>query len=328
MIFGPRPLADALGCILAHSVRLPAGRLRKGIVLNDSHIAQLHAAGMSAVIAAQLEPGDVDENAAAAALGAALLDGTSGIRATPATTGRVNLVATTPGVVQIAPGKVTALNAVNPMITLACVAPHHQIHDGGMIGTVKIISYAVPQTDLSQACTAARGAVALAQPLGLSATLIITQIADGADESKAIAATTARLTALDATLTDVQTVPHDTSALTSALQRCDTDITLILTGSATSDAHDVGPSALRAAGGTLLRFGMPVDPGNLLFLGDLRGKPVLGLPGCARAPALNGADMVLSRLLCGVPVTSADIAAMGVGGLLKEIPTRPRPRKG
>jgi len=28
-----------------------------------------------------------------------------------------------------------------------------------------------------------------------------------------------------------------------------------------------------------------------------------------------------------VPVTGADIAAMGVGGLLKEIPTRPQPRE-
>jgi len=65
-----------------------------------------------------------------------------------------------------------------------------------------------------------------------------------------------------------------------------------------------------------------------LFLGDISGRPVIGLPGCARAPALNGADWVLSRVVCGLPVTSADIAAMGVGGLLKEIPTRPQPRRG
>jgi molybdenum cofactor cytidylyltransferase len=72
---------------------------------------------------------------------------------------------------------------------------------------------------------------------------------------------------------------------------------------------------------------MPVDPGNLLFLGDINGRPVIGLPGCARSPALNGADWVLARVVCGIPVRSADIAAMGVGGLLKEIPTRPQPRQ-
>jgi molybdenum cofactor cytidylyltransferase len=31
---------------------------------------------------------------------------------------------------------------------------------------------------------------------------------------------------------------------------------------------------------------------------------------------------------CGLKLTGYDIAAMGVGGLLKEIPTRPQPRDG
>jgi molybdenum cofactor cytidylyltransferase len=105
------------------------------------------------------------------------------------------------------------------------------------------------------------------------------------------------------------------------------EIALILTGSATSDLYDTAPQAVRAAGGTVARFGMPVDPGNLLFLGEQAGRPVVGLPGCARSPALNGADWVLERLACGVAVTGDDIAAMGVGGLLKEIPSRPQLRE-
>ena len=102
----------------------------------------------------------------------------------------------------------------------------------------------------------------------------------------------------------------------------------MLTASATSDPQDVAPAALRAAGGHVEAYGMPVDPGNLLFFGTLAAKPVIGLPGCARSPALNGADWVMERLICGVSLTRADIADMGVGGLLKEIPTRPRPREG
>ena len=72
---------------------------------------------------------------------------------------------------------------------------------------------------------------------------------------------------------------------------------------------------------------MPVDPGNLLFLGSLGTRPVVGLPGCARSPALNGADWVLERLACGLGVDCDAIAAMGVGGLLKEIPLRPQLRE-
>ena len=105
------------------------------------------------------------------------------------------------------------------------------------------------------------------------------------------------------------------------------DLVLILTASATSDPADVAPEAVRAAGGTVSRFGMPVDPGNLLFLGHQGGRPVIGLPGCARSPALNGADWVRERVACGLEVGDGDIAAMGVGGLLKESPARPHPRE-
>ena len=73
---------------------------------------------------------------------------------------------------------------------------------------------------------------------------------------------------------------------------------------------------------------MPVDPGNLLLLGELGGRPVLGAPGCARSPKENGFDWVLHRLLAGIPVTAADIRRMGTGGLLMEIVSRPQPRTG
>jgi molybdenum cofactor cytidylyltransferase len=128
-------------------------------------------------------------------------------------------------------------------------------------------------------------------------------------------------------LATVETVPHTVEAVAAALARAPGDMVLILTGSATSDLHDTAPEGLRRAGGRVERFGMPVDPGNLLFFGTLGPRPVIGLPGCARSPALNGADFVLERLACGMTVTADDVAAMGVGGLLKEIPTRPQPRE-
>jgi molybdenum cofactor cytidylyltransferase len=71
---------------------------------------------------------------------------------------------------------------------------------------------------------------------------------------------------------------------------------------------------------------MPVDPGNLLLTAELDGKPVLGLPGCAKSPKYNGFDMVLERLAARLPVGRAEIVRMGAGGLLAEIPTRPQPR--
>jgi molybdenum cofactor cytidylyltransferase len=72
---------------------------------------------------------------------------------------------------------------------------------------------------------------------------------------------------------------------------------------------------------------MPVDPGNLMLIGQVNGHAVLGAPGCARSPKENGFDWVLVRLLAGLPVRREDVTGMGVGGLLMEIVTRPQPRE-
>lgn len=325
MKFGPVPLTLAAGAILAHSVATPAGRLRKGRVLGAEDIAQIAGAGMEEVIVAALDPGDVTENDAARALAEALVGG--GVTLTDAFTGRVNVLADGPGVAVLDTSAIHAANAVHPMITIATVPPFQQMAGQGMLATVKIISYAVPQDALQAACAAARGALRLAQPMLRSATLIVTEI-PGGPGAKGQAAIADRIAALGGSLEEVTSVPHQDAPLAEAIAQAQTDIVLILTGSATSDPDDVAPSALRAAGGTVERFGMPVDPGNLLFLGALGARPVIGLPGCARSPALNGADWVLARVMCGLTVTDADIAGMGVGGLLKEIPTRPQPRRG
>ena len=324
MRFGPVPLSAALGATLAHSVAVTEGRLRKGRVLTQEDIAALEGAGIEEVIVARLDPGDIDENAGAARLAESLCG--SGLRMSKPFTGRVNLLADGPGVVVMDRAALEAVNAVDPMITLATVPPYQQMGENGMVATIKIISYALPESTVEAACAAAgEGALRLAPPVLRDATLIITDVPGGAG-GKGRAAVEGRLTALNVTLRDVVTVPHRSAPLAEAIAAAETDLVLILTASATSDINDVAPSALRAAGGEVTRFGMPVDPGNLLFLGQLGTRAVIGLPGCARSPALNGADWVLSRLVCGVPVTSADIAAMGVGGLLKEIPTRPQPR--
>src|SRR5690606_12261245 len=52
----------------------------------------------------------------------------------------------------------------------------------------------------------------------------------------------------------------------------------------------------------------------------------IGAPGCARSPKENGFDWLLARMLAGLPVTRDDVTALGVGGLLMEIVTRPQPR--
>jgi molybdenum cofactor cytidylyltransferase len=146
---------------------------------------------------------------------------------------------------------------------------------------------------------------------------------------KAVGTTGKRLSSLGGSLAGERRCAHDAAAIAAALGELKSegcDLYLIAGASAIVDRHDVVPAGIEQAGGTVTHFGMPVDPGNLLLTGEFDGKPVLGLPGCAKSPKYNGFDMVLERLAAGLPVRRAEIVRMGAGGLLAEIPTRPQPR--
>ena len=124
-----------------------------------------------------------------------------------------------------------------------------------------------------------------------------------------------------------RTVSHDPAQLAEVLSATlghQPDLLLVSGASAIVDRRDVIPAAIELAGGHIDHFGMPVDPGNLLLLGTLGPTRVIGLPGCARAPARNGLDMVLERFAANLDVDSGAVVAMGPGGLLKKSPSRRR----
>lgn len=329
MKFGPVPVADAQDAILAHSVFADGRRLRKGRRLSAEDIASLRAAGVTQVTVARLDPDDIPEDAAAAQIAAAVL--APGLSQTAAFTGRANIHAERPGILRVDTRRVAAANNVSEAITLATLPDCSRVAPRQMVATAKIIPYAVPADQLAKA-EAALAAPALHfhpfRPLSVSLILTETPGLKPRLLEKARDSVATRLAALGLDLGSTRTVAHDTAAVAGALGAATGDLILIFGASATSDRGDVCPAAVVAAGGVIDRFGMPVDPGNLLFLGRLGAQNVIGLPGCARSPALNGADWVLERLVAGIPIADADFAAMGAGGLLKEIPTRPQPRQG
>ena len=53
---------------------------------------------------------------------------------------------------------------------------------------------------------------------------------------------------------------------------------MILGSSAIVDIKDKIPEAINFSKGKIIRFGMPVDPGNLLLLGKIKNTHVIGLP--------------------------------------------------
>jgi molybdenum cofactor cytidylyltransferase len=333
MKFGEMPLAEAEGALLAHGVSGEGFSFRKGRRLDRADIDALARSGRASVVAAHLEHDDVAEDEAATAVARAIAGGNLLVSA--AFTGRANLYATASGLVVYDAAALDAVNAVDESITVALLPPYAPIAPRQMAATVKIIPFAAPRgaldAVLDRVATAAPFLrVAPFQPV--RAALIQTRL-PGTKPSvlaKTVEATRARLVALGGSLAADEIVAHENGAVAAALARAaagGAELLLVLGASAVVDRRDVIPSAIVDAGGAVHHFGMPVDPGNLLLFGTLAGRPVIGLPGCARSPKLNGFDWVLQRVAAGMPVGRAEIMRMGAGGLLSEIPTRPLPRQ-
>ena len=204
-----------------------------------------------------------------------------------------------------------------------------------LVATVKIIPFSVPGNVLAVAEALVRQAgspLALHPFHHLKVGLVITELPGLKDSvtEKTIAATEQRVTQLTGSLLPPLHSPHEEAPIGKALESLisqGADLLLVVGASAVVDRRDVGPAGIVKAGGEILHFGMPVDPGNLICLGRIGTTPALVLPGCARSPKLNGIDFVLTRLFAGLPVGPTEVMKMGVGGLLKEIDTRPMPRE-
>jgi molybdenum cofactor cytidylyltransferase len=329
MKFGLTPIEEAEGAVLAHGVRIDDVAYKKGDILTRERRLALDSAGVKCVVAARLEPGDVDENEAALKLANRLAG--QHLRCSPPFTGRVNLFAETAGLALIEPEAIDRVNAVDEAITVATLPCFRAVADGDMVATIKIIPFATQAPTLETALAAApRGAISV-QPFKPMRIGVVSTTLPGLKSSivaKTLRVLEARLKPTGARIAGQEIVPHEIGPLAKALARLieGSDALIAFGASAITDRRDVIPAAIEAIGGRIERFGMPVDPGNLLLLAERHGIPIIGAPGCARSPKENGFDWVLQRLLAGVPIRDADIRAMGVGGLLMEIVSRPQPR--
>jgi molybdenum cofactor cytidylyltransferase len=331
MIFGPVDVADAAGAVLVHTLRAGPRVLKKGRALTELDVRDLAAAGHSRVVVARLEPDDVGEDAAAAAVAAAVAG--DGVHVERAHTGRANLHAAAAGLLRADRAAIDRLNAIDEAITLATIAGEAPVRAGELIATVKIIPFAAPAAVVEAAVAAAARAITVAPWRPRRAGLVLTTVDGTAGRllDRAAAAQRERMTGCGGALVRELRVAHDEAAVAGALAALAADRLdpiLALGASAIMDRRDVIPAALVRAGGAVIRLGMPVDPGNLLMLGRLGAATVIGVPGCARSRKRSGFDAVLERACAGVPIAAADLGALGVGGLLEEPAARPWPRAG
>lgn len=324
MKFGRVNLGEAEGSYLAHTLKLDTLRMKKGHRLSAEDIAELRCHGCETVVSARLEEGDIDENQAATRVAAAVLG--PNLKAQAAFTGRANLYVTEPGLLVYDRERLDQLNMVDEAVTLSALSPFTVVQARQIIATIKIIPYGVAATVVETVETIAQAPHGLFRVAPFRSTavgLVQTKLPGIRDSvlNKTRLTLETRLARLGAQLVTERRCAHDELAIGEAIAELAAEgcrMILIIGASATADRRDLIPAGIERAGGRILHLGMPVEPGNLLLLAELPDdRPVIGLPGCARSPALNGVDWVFERLFAGLKLSGQDIMRMGAGGFIK-----------
>jgi len=335
MKFGSELLSAAAGGILAHSLQVGSKRFKKGRILSAVDCEYMREQGIERTVLARLEPDDIGEDQAAAAIAAAIAGAawSEGLSVGAAFTGRANVYASQRGLLQVDTTSIDQFNLSGEAITLATLGPDNIVETRQMLATIKIIPFGVKRAHLQRCLDIVQSSALLRlRPFIRQRIGVVQTLAPGIKDSvldKTKRVLQQRLAILGAELSAELRCSHEQSALAAALGQllaAHCELILVVGASAIVDRRDVIPAAIQQAGGRIEHYGMPVDPGNLLLLGYRGEVPVLGLPGCARSPKPNGVDPVLARLCAGLEVCATDIMRMGVGGLLKELPSRPQPR--
>jgi molybdenum cofactor cytidylyltransferase len=341
MQFSAVAVEEALGKVLGHNVVDAQGQrlMRKGKPLTTNDILRLQMSGYSSVYVADLDDDDVGEDIAAKQLAQCVmgkhlhLSGPAG--------GRANLISTTAGLLRVNAADLDGVNNIEG-VTIATLANHCVVGRKQIVATIKIIPFAIPKQNLAQALTISTTPLIFIDPIpAQNVTLILSGSPRSkdriiADFSEPIRA---RLEHMGCELGQTLFVPLEDRAgeiaLAEHLQKCKQahddgrcGMVILAGETAIMDRHDIAPRAIERAGGHIICFGAPVDPGNLLLLAELENMPILGAPGCVRSKKMNIVDWVLPRLLAGDRLTRKDIVSLGVGGLLEEIGERPMPRLG
>ena len=333
MRFGRVDVVDAVGTVLAHGMRVGGRTFKKGRVLTTADIELLAREGFDAIVGARFDPDDVTEDLAAQTAAQALAG--AGVRVGAPFTGRCNVFAAADGLFLVSARDIDWFNAVDEALTVATLPGPRAVREGEMLATIKVIPLAVPGAVLERAVArlGSESAIRVVAFEPMDAAVVQTRLPSTKETvlDKTSRVLRSRVEALRGRIVSDTRCDHDSGAVALAVSGAldsGADLVLIAGASAIVDRRDVIPGGIVDAGGEVLHLGMPVDPGNLLLLARCRGRPVLGLPGCARSPALNGLDLILERFAAGLEVAPDDIMAMGVGGLLKETAARSQPRRG
>ena len=307
--------AHSVGLVARHNISNARGQriLAKGRVITPADVEILLAQQIYSIDVVQYDVDDIDEHTAAALV--ATRCSATGVVIRPPHHGRVDVHAASDGVIIVDDAQLAAWHMIAG-VTIATMRSGSGVRRGQRIATIKILPFALPQHALRET-----PAPALRQVAYHETRVAVIIIGDTAVWERLhrthLTALWARLRAFPTVALAVHHVQADVVEVTTRMrQLAHVDLVITLSETSIMDDSDVVPQSVQDAGGVLTCYGAPVEPGNLLLLGQIGRTMVIGAPGCIRSMARNVIDLILPRLFARISLSAADVYALANGGLL------------
>ena len=322
---------ESLGSVIAQTYNLPGKTISKGTFMTSEIVDYFKEGDVQNILCAVPDNDDIHEDEAANIISNAI--DKSHLYTESASTGRVNFKSRSLCLVRYERELIKKVSLVDESIAFSIVEHNQLLAKNDLIATLKIIPFFTQKKYVDQVISIlAKSELFKTHSLNKKEVSLIQTSFEWQKKSmfKATSNVTRnRLEALDCSLNEEKLIRHDYNVLRSEIRSSienGIDILLISGASAIIDRSDYIPKAILSEGGEIIQYGLAVDPGNLLLIGKVGNTTVIGMPGCARSPKLNGFDWVLQLLMADIPINREELADMGAGGLLMEIASRPLPR--
>jgi molybdenum cofactor cytidylyltransferase len=311
---------DAIVC---HDVRNPADRneilVRKGSSLQTEALTELLGRGVAELHLAIAEPDDVAEDEAAARLAAAIVG--AGASVAEARFGQVSLVSRARGMLRVERASLEQLNALDGVLLLTAEADR-PVDADTTLGVVKCAPLFMPEATLQAAERIASASGPVLQVLPFEARRVAflapaERLRGGAFE-RAHSALSDAIAWYGSTLDQAIGTEATVEGLAAAyhtLRHSGAEL-ILAAGASGTDPLDVVFEGLRRAGGDVLQWGIPAEPGTACWIGRLEAVPVLGLASCELFGQPGALDLLLPRLFSGETLDQQLVRGLAYGGLL------------
>jgi hypothetical protein len=315
--------AGQLGWAVTESVRTAGGKrlVPKGGIIDEAALAGWSDVPDGTLHLIEIESGDLHEDVAGRRVAAAVIG--AGVDVEGPFHSRYNLKSRQRGLLLVDEQRVHAVNAVGAM-SLFTRYSHEAVGAGKTVAGVKATPIVVPAAEVEVIEELARAGdrpiVDVLPFVPMRAAVIATEALHPRLRASFEQRVRDKLDWYGSELLGVEFVEAGAGAVASAFRsgiERDADL-FMAAGGNTLDPLDPILLALSEIGAEMVHFGAPADPGSMFWVARAGERPIFNLASCSMYSEATVIDLMLPLALAGLPITAADVARLGYGGLLED----------